>query len=166
MSIDRSRRLFVFEIAGELFGVNLETIREVLPVSLLSRPPGTPSILQGFLNLGGQAIPVLSPKRLFQLNDLPPNAYSHLLILKRAEIPLAILVDRAVGTAETAQSSLMPVGQNHSFNDCVECDVRIGTQTVHVLSIERLLIKEEESRIAQLHSMEQTRLHQLEETSS
>lgn len=163
---DRLRHLFVFEIAEEGFAINLESVREVLPVSLLSHPPGTPPILQGFLNLGGEAIPVLSPKRLFQLKDSPPAAYSHLIILKRAETPLAILVDRAVGTAKTAQSSLMPVGQDHSFNDCVEHDVRIGTQTVHVLSIERLLIKEEESRIAQLHSMEQTRLHQLEETSS
>lgn len=166
MSSNQSVSIFIFEVAEELFGVSPEAIREVLPVSLLSRPPGTPSILQGFLNLGGQSIPVLNTKRLLQLKDSPPTAYSHLVVLKRPETPLAMLVDRAIGTELTAPEVLMPVGQGHSFNDCVESDVRIGTQTVHVLSVEKLLLKEEESRISQLHALEQERLRQLEETAS
>ena len=166
MPSDRSRRLFVFKLAEELFGVDLETILEVLPLPRLSLPPGTPSILHGFLNLGGRAIPVLNQRRLFQLNDLPPSVYAHLVVLKRAETPLAILVDRAVGTAPTAHDAFMPVGRDHSFNDCIESDARIGTQTVHVLSVERLLLKEEQGRITQLHALEQERLRQLEEASS
>lgn len=166
MRTNGSGRLFVFEVSDDLFGVDLPAVREVLPIPSLSRPPGTPSILQGFLNFGGQAIPVLNTKRLLQLNDTPPAAYSHLVVLKRPETPLAMLVDRAIGTELTAPEAFMPVGQGHSFNDCVESDVRIGTQTVHVLSVRRLLLKEEETRISQLKTLEQERLRRLEESAS
>ena len=163
MVSDKPQRLLVFEIAGDAFAVPLDAVGEILPLPLLSRPPGIPSLLEGFLNLGGQAIPVLNALRLFHLESRLPGLHAHLLVLKnKTGTPPAILVDRAAGTEEVAGESVMPVGRNHSFNDYLEGDVRIGRQTIHILSIEKLLLEEERRRIAELQAMEQERLRQLE----
>jgi len=159
------RRLLVFEIAGDSFAIPLEAVREILPLSLLSRPPGVPSFLEGFLNLGGQAVPVLNPARLFRLQGPAPGFYSHFVVLEKTEAPLAILVNRAAGATEVPKEAVTPVGQNFSFNDCVESDARVEGRTVHILSVEKLLLEEERNRIAELQAIEQERLRELEESS-
>ena len=160
---DKPQRLLVFEIAGDAFAVPLDAVGEILPLPLLSRPPGIPSLLEGFLNLGGQAIPVLNALRLFHLESRPPGPHAHLIVLKKMTgTPLAILADRTAGTEEVSVESVMPVGRNHSFNDCLEGDARVGKQNVHILSVEKLLLEEERRRIAELQAMEQERLRQLE----
>ncbi len=157
-------QLLVFEIAGDSFALPLDAVREILPLPLLSHPPGIPSLLEGFLNLGGQAIPVLNPARLFRLQSPAPGPYSHLIVLEKTGMPLAILADHAAGAMEVPKESVMPVGQDFSFNDCLEGDARIGGRAVHILSVEKLLLEEERSRIAELRAMEQERLRELEES--
>ena len=75
------------------------------------------------------------------------------------------MVDRAVGTMEIPKDSIVPVARDHTFNDCLEGDASVGTQTAHILSVEKLLLKEERSRIADLQAMEQERLLRLREPS-
>jgi purine-binding chemotaxis protein CheW len=154
----------VFEIAGDSFAIPLDAVREILPLPLLSHPPGIPSLLEGFLNLGGQAIPVLNPTRLFRLQGPRPGPYSHLIVLEKTGASLAILVDHVAETAEIPKESVMPVGQSLSFNGCLEGDVRVGRRTVHMLALDKLLLEEERSRIAELRAMEQERLRELEES--
>lgn len=162
---DKTRSFFVFEAAGNSFGIPLDAIREILPLPLLSRPPGIPSIIEGFLNLGGQALAVINLKRLFRLDDSAPGPYSHLIVIKKTGTALAVFVDRAEGMIDVQPDAVMPVTQNYSFNDCLEADAKSGARTVHILSIEKLLLKEEQSRISELQKMEQERLDQIMEPS-
>lgn len=164
MMPDKPHGLLIFEIAGDSFAIPLDAVREILLLPLLSQPPGIPPLLEGFLNLGGQAVPVLNPARLFRLEGSAPGPYSHLIVLEKTGTPLAIMADRAVGSREVPKESVMPVGQSISFNDCLEGDARIGGRTVHILSVEKLLLEEERSRIAELQAMEQERLRELEES--
>ncbi|TAL08601.1 MAG: chemotaxis protein CheW, partial [Nitrospirae bacterium] len=97
---DKLQQVLVFEIAGDSFAIPLDAVREILPLPLLSHPPGLPSFLEGFLNLGRQAVPVLNPARLFHLEGLTPGPYSHLIVLEKTGTPLAILADRAAGATE------------------------------------------------------------------
>lgn len=159
-----SYRLLIFEIAGDSFAIPLDAVREILPLPLLSHPPGIPSFLEGFLNLEGQAVPVLNLARLFRLQGPKTTPYSHLIVLEKTGAPPAILVDRAAGAREVPKESVMPVGQRRSFNDYLEGDARIGRQTIHILSVEKLLLEEERNRIAEFQAMEQERLRQLKES--
>lgn len=158
--------LLLFEFAGERFGIPAAAVREVLPLPLLSRPPGTPAPLAGFLNLGGSAIGVLCPRRLFLLLDAPPGLYAHLILLRAAAAPLALLVDRALGTAEISDKDVLPIGEDRSFNGCVDSEAVVEGRTIHLLLPDKLLLKEERTRIAELQSMESERLRGLEEKPS
>ena len=48
----------------------------------LFRPPTIPSLLEGFLNLRGTAVPVLSLGRLFGLHERPLELHTPLVILR------------------------------------------------------------------------------------
>jgi purine-binding chemotaxis protein CheW len=163
VSPEGSRSLFLFEVAAELFAIDPASVRQVAPLPLLSRPPGTPPLLHGFLDLAGEAIPVLNLRRLFGLADADAEAdfYAHLMIVKRPGIPLALLVDRALGLASAGSEAITPVSRAQTFNDCADQMVTLGGRTAYLISLERLLLQEEQGRVAELRGIEQRRLQQL-----
>ncbi len=162
---DGSKALLLFEVAGGLFAIDPAAIRQIVPLPLLAHPPGTPLLLEGFLDLAGEAIPVLHLARLLQLAAGPPDVYAHLLVLKQPGLPLALLVDRAVGLTSAPAEAFTPLERGQTFNDCAEHLLRLGEQTVPLLSVERLLLRQERARIAALQAMEQLRLQRLLEAS-
>lgn len=156
--------LLLFRLGGERCGIHLEKIQEVVPMASLARPPGLPMMLEGFLNLRGMATPVLRLDRLFRLPPWSPGLYTPLVILRGKPHPIALLVDRVDSIHSAPESALLPVQAEHCFNDCTEADVLLepGSAPVHLLSSERLLLEQEQSRIAELRATAQQYLQELE----
>ncbi len=144
----------------------MTAIREVVALPLLSRPPSLPSLVEGFLNLGGTSIPVLRLNRLFGLPELTPSRYTPLLILRQPEDRIAVLVESVRGIVAVPAADVRPVRDGLSFNDCVESEITVGDQVVCLLSAERLLLEKERQCLAELQAVEQERLHSLEEARS
>jgi purine-binding chemotaxis protein CheW len=160
IKIMAERQLVVFSLAEEFCALDLASVREILPTAELSAPPGMPELLAGFLNLGGTAVPVLRLGRLFQFPAKEIGLYEHLILL-RARRPLALLVDRVDEVRTCSEDALRPVGDKNSFNDCTQSQLTHKDRTIHVLSVDRLLLKEEEARLSELRDLEQKRLRAL-----
>lgn len=156
------RSLVVFQLAGQVCALPLEAVREIVHMAQLSRPPGLPSILEGLLNLRGAIIPILRVGRLFNLPEQTPGLYTPLVILQNPDPPLALLVDGVNGVLPVSDEDLLPVREADLFNGCVEAEAVLNGRTVHLLSLERLLLKQERRRIAEFQALEQQRLGELE----
>jgi purine-binding chemotaxis protein CheW len=129
----------------------------------LERPPGTPSAVDGILNLGGTAVPVWRLDRLLQLPGKPPGLYSMLIVLKGdADCRTAILVDRVSEILSVPETALLPVAAKDSFNGCAEAGVSVKGQMIHLLSMPHLLLRQERETLSGLQSAAQQRLQNWE----
>jgi purine-binding chemotaxis protein CheW len=153
----------IFHAAGQAYALGVNEVREIVPMAELSRPPGSPSILAGFLNLAGQPLPVIRLNRMFGLPDQPLGLYTPLLILRGPDQRLALQVDRVSQITAIAAGAILPAGDHHSFNDCVLGMLRLADEVVLLLSLERILLDKERQCIAELEAAEQERLRELEE---
>jgi purine-binding chemotaxis protein CheW len=135
-------------------------VRELLPLPRLSRPPALPAALAGFLNLGGQPVPVLALDHLF---GLPPTAveadglYRHLVLL-RAEKPVALLVDRVLDLATPLPGSRRPVPPDQTLNGCVIATLAMPDGFASVLDPARILLAQEQAMLDELTRWESERL--------
>jgi len=154
--------LLTFAVGDATCALPSRAIREVVPMALLSRPPGLPSIVEGLLNLGGVAIPVVSFKRLFKMEGPPPGLYAHVIVL-RGETPLAFLVDYVKGAVEVSESALVPVRGERTFNECVEAEVMLDGCTVSLMAADKLLLLEERLRIREFCDTKEERLGVMQE---
>jgi purine-binding chemotaxis protein CheW len=154
-------RLLVFHLAGQVCAVSLNQVREIVPMARLSQPPGLPSFVEGFLNLGGSAVSVLRLDRLLNLDEHEPSLYSTLLILRSSGSPNAWLVDDVEIVADSPESR-MPVSAEQSFNGCVDAEVSVHGRVIHLLSPERILLERERQSVAHFQVLEQRRLGNLE----
>jgi len=53
------RRALLFVVAGRLYGCEIETVREILPVRRCTRLPGAPPFVCGLINLRGTVVTVM-----------------------------------------------------------------------------------------------------------
>lgn len=161
-SIQTGDSLLVFRLSGEACAFPVKSVREIVHMARLSRPPGLPSILEGFLNLRGAAVPVLRLDRLFHLPERTPGLYTPLLILRGPDAPLALTVDAVSEVLSVSEEDLLPVREADLFNGCVGAEAVLNGRVVHLLSPERLLLEQERRRIAEFQAVAQQRLLELE----
>jgi len=159
-----SLQIIVFDVCGVTCALHRSTVREFLPLPRLWRPPALPRPVAGFFNLGGHAVPVLRLDVLFGLErteDGPETElYRHLILIDRLGAPgmSALLVDRVIDVANVEPSRLSSVREEGTLNGCVEAEIAWDGRLVHLLSVERILLAEEQQALAELGRQAQIRL--------
>lgn len=157
----------LLDIAGMTCALPRAEIREILPLPRLHAPPAAGGPLSGFLNLGGEPVPVIDLAVLFELrtaggrDDRPQDdPYRHVLLARQGGI--AFLVDRALDLVQVEFESLRPVEADRSLNGCVVGEFARGDHLVHLLSIDRILTLEERTRLDALTRQATARLARFE----
>jgi chemotaxis signal transduction protein len=149
----------IFSVADRLYALQTHLIREIVFVSAMSSLPGQPRIVEGFLNLRGESVAVVSLRTLFGEPPAPPDVYAPVLVLRGdgGSAP-ALLADEVLDLARSSTVSLQSPAAASSVNDCAEWTFQSGPANVTVLSAERLLLVQERERIAELQRQAEARL--------
>lgn len=135
-------------------------VRELLPLPRLSRPPALPSAVAGFLNLGGQPVPVLALDRIFGLPLAEVEAgglYRHIVLLQ-GRPATALLVDRVLDLASPPPGSRRPVPADQTLNGCVAATLALPEGLVSLLDPARILLAQEQASLEDLTRRAQERL--------
>jgi purine-binding chemotaxis protein CheW len=149
----------VFEVSDRLLALPLDAIERITPMAALASPPGLPSTLEGVLDLGGEAMPVLRLDRLLTLPRQRLGIYSVLAIVKgMARGRIALLVDRVSGTLSIPEDQLLPLEGRGSLNGCAQATVLIQGSTAHLLSLSQVLLAQEKDALEEFQALAQSRL--------
>ena len=71
-----------FELAGELFAVNVDQVLEILEIARITTLPKAPQFVRGVINVRGKAIPVLDLRVRFGLPRAPDSVYTRIIVLE------------------------------------------------------------------------------------
>ena len=156
-SVRGGRRLVVFHLAGQAYALDLAEVQEIVLMAGLSRPPGLPAVLEGFLNLAGAVVPVVRLDRLFRLPERAPGMFTPLLILRNPDHHVALMVDHVSEILTVTDDAVVRVRENQAFNDCAEGVVTIRDRVVLVLAAGRVLLEKEAQSFAEFESIERER---------
>jgi chemotaxis signal transduction protein len=133
-------------------------VREIVFLPALTRVPGQPPVLDGFLNLRGRAVPVITLGRLFDLDAAAFTLHTPLVILDGGE-PVALAVDRVEEVAVI--SAWLPAPEGHSFNDCAVAAFDFGGRGATLLDARRILLEKERQFVAALEASAQAQIDSL-----
>ncbi|MCH7553977.1 MAG: chemotaxis protein CheW [Chloroflexi bacterium] len=61
------QQLVVFMLANEAYGVDINTVREIIRMQQITNVPRTPEFVDGVINLRGKVIPIVNLRRRFGL---------------------------------------------------------------------------------------------------
>jgi purine-binding chemotaxis protein CheW len=152
----------IFRIAETTCAIPCELIREIVAMPLLVRSPGCPPIVEGFLNLRSQAVPILMLRRLFDLPIVDAEIHTPVVILEAGKIAIGLIVDEVIEITAIEPANFRELDKNRSFNECAKAEFTHANQAAVLLDCDRLLLVEEQTRVAELQHESQRRLAELQ----
>jgi purine-binding chemotaxis protein CheW len=96
-------------LGGQLLGIDVQRVHDVLKLGLLTRVPRAPAIVAGVMNLRGRIVTAVDARRCLGLSDREPGAPAMCLVVEQDGQPYALVVD-AVGDVVTV------AGEDHEAN--------------------------------------------------
>ena len=88
--------VLTFQIANEVYAVQVEHVREVRPLKRLSRVPGAPEFVVGVVNLRGSIYSLVDIRKFFGIARQEIADMMHMIMVEAAGLEVGILV-RKVG---------------------------------------------------------------------
>lgn len=154
--------VLIFEVAQHRCGIACHQVGEILPMTATLQVPGQPPILNGFLNLRGVFVPLVSLRSLLGLPAAPLEEYTPVIIGKARNQSLALVVDRVLEVEFIDPSRMTPLEEGHSLNDFADTHVQRSENSFTLLNVERLMLSEERQRIQELSLVARRRMDEIE----
>ncbi len=102
------RQLCTFTLDGQLFGVEVRRVQEVLRHQEMTRVPLAPRFISGLINLRGQIVMAIDLRTCLELGP-PARALSPMnLVLRTDDGPMSFLVDRIHDVVDVDESAFEP----------------------------------------------------------
>ena len=132
-------RAAIISMGGELFTIDLKSVREVFVIESITPVPGMPSGLVGVTNLRGTVIPLLDLRSLFALNQDATLRYA--IVVKHENWQVGVMVDTVpeIRTLSKDQFLPVPVGSGEGAFPFVSTVVKLEDRLRGVLEASVML---------------------------
>ncbi len=100
----------VFRLGSEEYAVNAACVKEIDRMNEIniSIVPAVPEYIEGIINLRGDVVPVIDPKKKFGLETVYAGKKQRLVILNMRNYYLGMLVDSVSGSVSLSEGELLP----------------------------------------------------------
>jgi purine-binding chemotaxis protein CheW len=103
-----TRKLCTFVLDGQLCGVEVGRVQEVLGPQEMTRVPLAPPAVRGLINLRGQIVAAIDLRRRLGLADLPADRPPMNVVVRTGQEAMSLLVDEVGDVVEVEAEAFEP----------------------------------------------------------
>lgn len=135
------RQLVVFDLAGENYGVDINTVREIIRMQQVTHVPDAPEYVEGVMNLRGSVIPVIDLRKRFGLNVTEQTAESRVVVVDIGGQGIGVVVDAVREVLRVRDESVEPASAVITTADSfyLQGIAKLEDRLLILLDIERAL---------------------------
>jgi purine-binding chemotaxis protein CheW len=97
-----------FLLAGEVYGVRISFINEILKPPPITEVPRAPYDVMGVMSVRGRLVTVIDLRRRFKLAELPIDRKTRILLVDAGEEHIGLLVDEVVQVHRLSEREIEP----------------------------------------------------------
>ncbi|MCL4516272.1 MAG: chemotaxis protein CheW [Firmicutes bacterium] len=140
-----NQQFIAFRLGGCDCGINIGQIREINRLVEISKMPGTPSFIEGVINLRGEVIPVLDLLKLFEMGESVTTPDSRILVAEVNGKTIGCIVDSVnevlrVNRIEELPDLLLQTGDHRFVTEVA----KLGDRLILILDLDKILANYDE----------------------
>ena len=112
MNHEKYIRYSIFSVSGKLFGLEMSTVREVLPPPKITFMPNVPTHVVGVYNLRGNIITLVDIQQILGLNSMEKKDTDMVLLVESSNILLSFVVEKVLDFVEVENSKVQLPSKN------------------------------------------------------
>lgn len=106
--MDAEEQAVVFELANEVYGVDISRVQEIIRMTTITRLPRAPEFVEGIINLRGKVIPVVDLKKRFGLAESDRTKASRIVVVDVGDHTIGMVVDAVSEVLRVPTSAVEP----------------------------------------------------------
>lgn len=144
-SADLAGKYLTFELGGEVYGLEILKVQEIIGIMDVTRVPKTPAYVRGVINLRGQVIPVVDLRLKFGIESIDDTEKTCIIVVQVARggdaVTMGVLVDEV---SEVLDIDAEQIENTPSFGSKVDTDFILGMgkvdeKVVMMLDVDKVL---------------------------
>ena len=145
-------QLVVFELAKELYGINIAMVESIIKMQSITQLPQTPTYIKGVTNLRGTVLPVIDLRLRFGLDVQPDTKQTRVIIVTMGNLTVGIMVDGVSEVLRVSDDTIEPLPSmvNSVNSDFLKGIVRLEDRLIILLEVEKVLDLEEKRSLETL----------------
>ncbi|HHW40623.1 MAG TPA: chemotaxis protein CheW [Syntrophomonadaceae bacterium] len=146
-----ARKLVVFELAGELYGVDIFDVREIVGDTPVTRIPRAPDFLEGVVNLRGKLIPVIDLRKRFGFEEGEKTRETRIIIVDISGREAGLVVDSVREVATVEENSIEPAPAVTTINAAfIEGLAKMDDKLIIIIKLDLILEAEEKEMLGRM----------------
>jgi purine-binding chemotaxis protein CheW len=143
------QQLVVFELANELYGVNIAAVESIIKMQVITQLPHTPSYVKGVTNLRGSVLPVIDLRARFGLERREDSKQTRIMIVTLGNVKAGIVVDGVSEVLRISDETLEPLPAMLNTVDAafLKGIARLENRLIILLELGRVLNLDEQKSI-------------------
>jgi purine-binding chemotaxis protein CheW len=144
------RQLVVFDLADEAYGVNIETVREIIRLQPVTIVPDTPEFVEGVINLRGAVNPVVDLRKRFNLPVSEETEETRIVVVDISGENIGVIVDGVTEVLRINEDAIEPTSAVITTEDSfyIEGIAKLGDRLLILLDLEKVLTADERDALA------------------
>jgi purine-binding chemotaxis protein CheW len=143
-------QLVVFDLADEVYGVDIARVDEVIRMQEITRIPRAPEFVEGVTNLRGKVIPVVDLRRRFGLAMSEIQATSRIVVVYIGSHTIGLIVDGVSEVIRVSPSAIEPTSTIVTSVDSayLRGSAKVGDKLVILLDLDYVLGSTDKDRLS------------------
>lgn len=148
------RQLVVFDLAGEEYAIDIQTVQEIIRYQNITKMPKTQEFVEGVINLRGRVIPVLDLRKRFNLDLKDESAETRIVVVEVSNIVIGMIVDAVSQVLRMPESSIEPPSPivANIDSDFILGVGKLEDQLIIMLDVEKILTGTEKDHLSVVSS--------------
>ncbi len=152
---DTEHQLVVFGLASEVYGVDIETVREIIRMQAVTHVPDAPDFVEGVINLRERVIPVVDLRKRFGLAVSDATAESRVVVVDIGGVDIGVMVDSVTEVLRISEESIEPTSSIVTTTDSyyIQGIAKVGDRLLILLDLEKALAQAAEQAAEVAHAV-------------
>lgn len=131
----------VFSLNSQLCALSIEEVVEIIRVQTITEVPGIPTYITGMINLRGTIIPVIHIRKRYQLEEIPFDKKTRIVIVRDENEDIGLIVDEVRMVTFVKDQEIEPPIEifNTLERDNFTGFAKVGEELIGVLNIKKML---------------------------
>ncbi|MBQ5330560.1 MAG: purine-binding chemotaxis protein CheW [Oscillospiraceae bacterium] len=136
--------VLTFTIDGAVYGIEIKYINEIISYENITVVPKVPQYIKGVINIRGQIVPIISVRKRFGKEEIPPDERTCIIVLEfDGANQVGIIVDRVreVVTAKPENICATPQHKNVNATHYIKYIIEDESGIKLLLNCEKLVLE-------------------------
>ena len=149
------RQLVVFDLATEAYGVDINTVREIIRMQEITAVPRAPDFVEGVINIRGKITPVIDLRKRFGLEVTEQTQSSRIVVVDIRGQDIGMVVDAVTEVLRIPADSVEPCSSvvTTDQSDYLMGIARLDPRLIILLDLEKVLTVQDQTSLTDMEEL-------------